>query len=866
MAKCLSCGATYEPTFAAFHRCASCTQAREARVESEKQTRAVEAAARESERRHREAEIAADLRAAEQASLLRAQAEEARQMRADLAEKESAEQARRDRTHPCGWCGAPVEFSALADAQRLHSLCDVQPTSHTRDMVCPNPSFQQAAQEAGPLATTLGGSLASGISPYCSPRCERDARQEGRSAEEDSRRVRDTIRAAVQRAREEVDWDSRQQRYSEAVEAVRDRKRALEVETRRLQLELELRKSARSIIKALRHPATSPRIRLATGFFFLLVALLFSARASGSVAVTGLLIVVLSLALVVSATLVWEEIAVVHNFRPLIADEVKASIEPSVALLNRHFSASIQDDTVSFGAPRWLQGPLRDVGAVGDGSKPIGVGIFGTSRWSSAAGRALARGALASAPITVVLVAVVALTALPPGDVTLRFQAACEEGAAVCLAGRVTECPRSRQSLVPFYIIHLERCRGTYQVGLWGYSIPLMLFGLGGVVHRRASSTGLREELATSRQQHGVAWGISGVPLLEMDSGQDQAPGVEGRHRAYGAAWLILLLVAWMLSFCVGASPDSRVAAQNPSEGQSAEQQPSAPALADDRMLATWRRECRGGKISSCHRALRIDTVRSGLNEERLSALAQMCTSGVGDACRDIALMTSNIGHLWREGVEDVRAANELNRWLLGFGAQAHQGTPGRTCDGRTMPSFSPEGMSWLQRGCAFGSGQACNTLGAVLERGDDVERAPSLALRVYRKACELDLGVPCLNAARLAADQGDPAASELLEKAQAALDRSCEQGDAGSCAHLGRLLAMDTPGGGRPLLERACRMGERAACDDVDLIFGSPDEPDWGCDGEAFESCPASPQERAAKCHRVTCLGGLYGWRACAE
>lgn len=136
-----------------------------------------------------------------------------------------------------------------------------------------------------------------------------------------------------------------------------------------------------------------------------------------------------------------------------------------------------------------------------------------------------------------------------------------------------------------------------------------------------------------------------------------------------------------------------------------------------------------------------------------------------------------------------------------GLGIAYHQGK-GVTKDLARARGF-------YQRGCDKKSGAACNNLGVLWNGGEGGAKDAAKANDLFKRGCEYGNGNACINYAN-AIDSRAP------------LEDGCTKAeDPGSCAQLGRWLVKGTNGAvdkarGLTLLDKACKDGVKAACDDA--------------------------------------------------
>ena len=105
-------------------------------------------------------------------------------------------------------------------------------------------------------------------------------------------------------------------------------------------------------------------------------------------------------------------------------------------------------------------------------------------------------------------------------------------------------------------------------------------------------------------------------------------------------------------------------------------------------------------------------------------------------------------------------------------------------------------------RACEAGDAQACNNVAESLESGRDATPDPTAALALYRRACDGEAWLACVNAARMLSAEASTAS---YDEARALSARACDAGFPVACASLGRLWAGDDAAAAAAAFRQAC-------------------------------------------------------------
>jgi hypothetical protein len=142
--------------------------------------------------------------------------------------------------------------------------------------------------------------------------------------------------------------------------------------------------------------------------------------------------------------------------------------------------------------------------------------------------------------------------------------------------------------------------------------------------------------------------------------------------------------------------------------------------------------------------------------------------------------------------------ANTAGRYLLGK-------------DGRSKDES--KAVPIAKKACDLGSGFGCELYGRILDDGRGVPKDPAGAMSAFKKACDLKSGGAC----RSLGLRADSNASRVI-----LLKEACDLEDGMGCAALGAAYLHGNQGTpkdltkAKELLDKGCRLGQKAACEKV--------------------------------------------------
>ncbi len=157
--------------------------------------------------------------------------------------------------------------------------------------------------------------------------------------------------------------------------------------------------------------------------------------------------------------------------------------------------------------------------------------------------------------------------------------------------------------------------------------------------------------------------------------------------------------------------------------------------------------------------------------------------------------------------------------------------------------------LSFFERACEQGDGEACNAAGYMLSHGEGAPRDISRAISLGTRSCDLGFWEGCRNLGASLVESDDP---EDATQGRALLARACEGGSPSGCHAMGRSLlygqggAVDRPAAIRAF-GRSCQLGFAPGCTRYASSLFPGDEDDkaqarnlveWACDQGDAEGC----------------------------
>jgi len=218
---------------------------------------------------------------------------------------------------------------------------------------------------------------------------------------------------------------------------------------------------------------------------------------------------------------------------------------------------------------------------------------------------------------------------------------------------------------------------------------------------------------------------------------------------------------------------------------------------------------CDLGHALACSSAGRMYDAGSGVTKDPKRALQlfrKSCAGLAATGCVELGLRTDGE----RGGPADHKVAIDAYttacdrghaNGCAGLGIMLHKGNG--------IARDPVRARALYVRACDKKSGAACNNLGVLWRSGEGGGKDEAKANDLFKRGCEHGNGAACINHAN-AIDSRAP------------LEDSCTKAEeANACAELGRWLVQGTHGAvdrqrGLTLLDKACKDGVKAACDDA--------------------------------------------------
>ncbi len=291
----------------------------------------------------------------------------------------------------------------------------------------------------------------------------------------------------------------------------------------------------------------------------------------------------------------------------------------------------------------------------------------------------------------------------------------------------------------------------------------------------------------------------SPVASTLVQRGAARAPQVLPRTVASALALLLL--------GCGPKSPPAAAPAVEPTPPIAADAGPSgSPAAVDDGAAA-----CRRGEVAGCDQLAELwgsrEFLPAGMAEAGRAAAAALhagCDQhAVSSACMGLALMYKY--GTATGGDRDDDTANTYWARIAELGDL-------NSFRGGAPSAAGHEALARTEKECADGRSRACVQLGWATYGGVQQAADPKGAFVSYARACELGSGQGCRWAGHLArVYQAAP-----LARAEALLLHGCETlKSQAACSELGHFLDLirNDMTAAIPLLETACRDGQRVGC-----------------------------------------------------
>ncbi len=233
-----------------------------------------------------------------------------------------------------------------------------------------------------------------------------------------------------------------------------------------------------------------------------------------------------------------------------------------------------------------------------------------------------------------------------------------------------------------------------------------------------------------------------------------------------------------------------------------------------ERAAAILLAQCNAGRREACLEAARhYDAIRTHDPREWEPALRVACDDGHLAACTKLGEILSRID---RRGRLHQRALVVLQRACSGGAADGCLALGDALATSTTTAFGNESAAAAYERGCRGGQGRACERLGMLWVRGCGVPRDRGAGAECLQESCDLGVATACGRLAELLLeDQGQSDHARiisLLERAIAGEDAQAMRRLATAHLH-GELGFVRDVGRGRALLIRACRLGDKPAC-----------------------------------------------------
>jgi TPR repeat protein len=281
--------------------------------------------------------------------------------------------------------------------------------------------------------------------------------------------------------------------------------------------------------------------------------------------------------------------------------------------------------------------------------------------------------------------------------------------------------------------------------------------------------------------------------------------------------WLFLLLLAPALPSDAPAPPDPA-----PRAPLAAVKRPPTPGeRAVEAYFAEAEAACRKGEAAACRRlAARLHAVTSAAEEERYrAAFSAACEKGVSVACAEVGRMLVDDPATHERGLamlrqscdrQDAFSCAELGEYLS------------RT---DSAPGDKDAGKKLLVDTCHQVAGWACLASGRLQDESGECGAA---CKKLEQRGCDGGDPFACYELGMALAEEPDPYGSGNAVHASALYQKACDLDLAPACHNLawqylhGTGAPLDEPRG-RELEDKACRLGDSMACDDLESIEAQP-------------------------------------------
>lgn len=222
---------------------------------------------------------------------------------------------------------------------------------------------------------------------------------------------------------------------------------------------------------------------------------------------------------------------------------------------------------------------------------------------------------------------------------------------------------------------------------------------------------------------------------------------------------------------------------------------------------AAAQKGCAADNLDACANAAALLFDGKGITQDKARAIElteRACSGGVGNACKNLGWLSGNDESNLARAREFYGKACELND---SDGCRMYAFYLG---EGKGGPIDKAQSLLIAAKGCDLGHPIACANL--AVYHGKDY---PAV-LDANRRACELDHGVACKQAALQIAEGLGVEADAVL--ALSLLRKSCTLDVAEGCGYLGKSLleglgTEKNPTEARAAFARSCELGDKEAC-----------------------------------------------------
>lgn len=207
-----------------------------------------------------------------------------------------------------------------------------------------------------------------------------------------------------------------------------------------------------------------------------------------------------------------------------------------------------------------------------------------------------------------------------------------------------------------------------------------------------------------------------------------------------------------------------------------------------------------------------------GKTKDALPILAAMCQAGDGRACTVQAVRIPpavSDEEYWK----DARAKSALFLKACDLGDPLGCFFYGSEFEKRYLEANPDPRAHYFDKGCQGGHAPSCFTLGQLHQRGRAAQVDVPLARTLYRKSCDLGFGQACTSLGKLLEGSSDRSSVAPLYAT------ACKLGSRVGCANLGVLAAREQPPHRERAAEyfaRACELQDKPSCTELPALLTS--------------------------------------------